>query len=150
VSPAERLSAYRNERAAARAALEQELAAAMARAEAAEANHAAEKSAWTALEAEATRDFGEYERMEAAQWAWLHGEMREPLRRAECERGAARALVKSLQERLAEIRREIGQADRNLTAGKVVTLPSRPAPGQKTAPLVEFDDVIMPTREAAT
>ena len=147
MTPAEELAARREGRAAVEATLEEELAASQRRAEVAEADHAAKKSDWTALIADATRDFREGERMAAGQWTWLHGEMREPLRLAENERGAARAKVKSLQEQLAEIRRENAQADRQLTAGKIVELPrSAVAPARRK--VVDYDDIEMP-REAA-
>jgi hypothetical protein len=147
---AELIEARRAERAAVLAEREDELGAARARLEVAEANYTAEKAAWNRLVADTTCGVSRGDWIPAATHAWLHVEAREPLKRAEGERGAARALARSLEERVTSLRGEVAQLDESLTQLKVAPLlPTRAEVPKRRPAIVEFSDVELPARSAA-
>jgi hypothetical protein len=122
--------------------LSEQLSLATARAEAAESNHADEKSRYDELTAGAASGLRSDEPMASGTHAWLRGEAREPLREAEGERGATRAMVESLKQRIASKRGDVDQLDRSLEAAKVVDIrpPNAVTPRRKPAP-VDYDNI---------
>jgi len=121
--------------------LGEQLVLATAREQAAEVPYAVEKSRWDKLNATAASGLHSDESMAAGLHSWLHHDAREPLKKAEGERGAARAQAKSLKERIALRRGEVDQIDRALEAGKVVELRPNAAPARRKAPIEEYDNI---------
>jgi hypothetical protein len=66
---------------------------------------------------------------------------REILKAPQGERGSARASVKSLEERIAQLRDAVGQIDVALTADKVTELRPNAAPARRKPQSIEFDNI---------
>jgi hypothetical protein len=136
------LGAIRTEILAEIVELEQELSAERTNLRAAEAAHAEAVAEWIALQELAARGLRESEGMS--------GPLREriltaraPLTTAESARGKSRALVKSLELRIAERRAAVNEIDRALT---VAPFPHRHVPEvpKRKSAVIEYDNIIQP------
>lgn len=132
-------------------ALERDLAAAQAESARAEAAYEADLTAWRELQKFVQRGVVvrvAEDGMAGPLWARLQRERDERLRESSGRRGAARALIRSITERIAERRLSIAQLDDALAADTVVALPAQESPRRKPQLPVEFDNIVMP-REGA-
>jgi hypothetical protein len=144
MTPAEQFAAWRAEIAGELAVAQEQIAAVRIKLSTAEAAHAEVRAAWTALNEFAAGAVRGGEGIAGP----LHSRLslaRETLTAAEGERGAGRASVEALTQRLARLQESLDQIDRACGTAKVSTLRPPPEPSRRrTAPPVEFDNIQLP------
>jgi hypothetical protein len=145
MTPAETFTGWRGELAAELEVASGNLATARTTAAAADASHGATRTAWhefNAFAAGALR--GPSDLLSGP----LHSRvtsMREQLDAAERARGAARAAVASLEQRVADLTLALDQIDLAITASKVKAFPRSLELSTRRKPVpIEFDDIQMP------
>jgi hypothetical protein len=147
MNPAQQFEAWRAELTAELHGTSAELATARGGLDAAEASHAQAHTEWRDL-----NDFagGALRSASDGMAAPLRSRvlnLREALDVAERARGAARAAVQSLEQRMADLQLAVDQIDRAITSSKVTLFPRTPEPPSRRKPsVIEYDNIV--AREA--